>query len=65
MPAITVELPEHVVNELRSEAEQSKRTIEEIIVERITSETRAFAQDFEDAADYVLEKNRELYRRLA
>jgi antitoxin FitA len=64
MTTITIALDDERMRRLREAANLQGRTVEEMIGQTIDDYfTRR--QTFENAADYVLAKNAELYRRLA
>jgi predicted transcriptional regulator len=65
MTTFTIELPEEHVRRLHDLAREAGTTPEDLIragIEEWLAHPRA---DFAEAAEYVLEKNAELYRRLA
>ena len=65
MPTITVALPEERLVKLTEMARQLGIVPEELVrvsIEELLTRPEA---DFEQAVDYVLTKNAELYRRLA
>lgn len=65
---LTLELPDDVMQKLASEAQTMQLSVEGLALLKLQ---RDFATDdtaapsFDEAADYVLGKNAELYRRLA
>jgi hypothetical protein len=64
MSTFTLQLPTEKANQLAQEAERLGVRVEELL-ERITDDFLARKESFEAAAQYVLRKNAELYRRLA
>ena len=65
MSSITIALPEERLEALKEKATRLKVSPEELVragVEEILSRPD---DEFERAAEYVLKKNQELYRRLA
>ncbi|QEH35142.1 Ribbon-helix-helix protein, copG family [Aquisphaera giovannonii] len=65
MDTFTIELPEEQARRLREQAEEAGVTPEEMLRFTIQEWLTRPGQDFARAAAYVLQKNRELYRRLA
>ena len=65
MSSITIILPDEQVLELRRMAENSGISVEDLAREGIESIMRQRNEKFRRAASHVLEKNAELYRRLA
>lgn len=64
MSTFAVELPNEQAERLRREAERQGLSVEELL--RQMAETYLTrAESLEAAASYVLQKNAELYRRLA
>jgi hypothetical protein len=64
MSTFTLQLPTEKADQLVQEAERLGVRVEELL-ERITDDFLARKESFEAAAQYVLRKNAELYRRLA
>ena len=62
---ILIELPEAAATKLREEANRLGVRPEELATAAVIDLLYREADDFQAAADYVLQKNRELYRRLA
>ena len=62
---ITIELPEMDASKLRAKAELLGVRAEDLASAAILDLLHRDAEDFEAAANLVLHKNRELYRRLA
>jgi antitoxin FitA len=65
MTAITVPLPEERLDQLRQMARQAGVSPEELARASLEDWLRQPRDDFAQAARYVLQKNAELYRRLA
>jgi len=65
MTTFQLELTEDEVQQLERRAQQSGLTPEELLRKSVTAWLDQPAEDFTEAADYVLRKNAELYRRLA
>lgn len=64
MTALKIELSEQRLAKLKGLAEESGTT-PEALLQRCVEEWLSKKDDFERAAAYVLQKNRELYKRLA
>lgn len=62
---IPIELPETQAEKLRGEAERMGVKPEDLATAAVTDLLNREEGDFDSAAEYVLRKNRELYRRLA
>lgn len=62
---ILIELPEAAATKLREEADRLGVRPEELATAAVIDLLYREADDFQAAADYALQKNRELYRRLA
>ena len=65
MTTITVSLPEERLEQLRELARQAQVPPEELARAGLEDWLRQPRADFVQAARYVLQKNAELYRRLA
>lgn len=65
MSNITIQLPEERMQQLQKLAQDAKVPAEDLLRARVEAWLSAPKQDFLDAAEYVLKKNEELYRRLA
>jgi antitoxin FitA len=65
MTTITVPLPEEQLERLRELARRANVSPEELARAGLEDWLRQPREDFTQAARYVLEKNAELYRRLA
>jgi len=61
----SIELPEAAAAKLREEADRLGVRPEELATAAVIDLLYREADDFHAAADYVLQKNRELYERLA
>jgi len=62
---IPIELPEPQANKLRGEAQRLGVQPEDPATAAVLDLLNREADDFDTAARYVLQKNQELYRRLA
>ena len=65
MSTITVTLREDHLSQLRDRAEAAGTTAEELVRANIEAWLVKPQDDLDQIADYLLHKNRELYRRLA
>jgi hypothetical protein len=65
MTTIAIPLSEESVAQLRRRAEQAGLTLEEFLRRSVEQLLDRPDEQFRQAAAYVLEKNAELYRRLA
>ena len=65
MSTFTVTLHEDHLSQLRDRAEAAGTTAEELVRANIDAWLVDPRAEFDRIADYVLHKNRELYRRLA
>jgi predicted transcriptional regulator len=65
MTTITITLPDERLRELQDTASQLKVSPEELVRISIEELLTRPAEAFQQAADYVLKKNVELYKRLA
>lgn len=65
MTNVTIALPDEPMLRLRELAEEAGIAPEELLQARIEQWLAKPADDFAQAAAYVLKKNRELYRRLS
>lgn len=65
MQTLEIHLPEQTVSKLREAAERLKISPEELLVLSVEEKLSDLNVQFEQAADYVLTKNAELYKRLA
>lgn len=64
MSSLTFQLPEETADQLSSAAREMGVPVEELL-SRITTQFLGRREAFDAAAEYVLKKNAELYRRLA
>ncbi len=62
---LAIELSDQQAERLREEADRFGIEPEQLALAAVTDLIAAEGSDFESAAQRVLEKNRELYRRLA
>ena len=65
MTGITVALPDDTVHKLNNLAKRLKITLEELIRASVEELLASPEETFTNVVDYVLEKNKELYKRLA
>jgi hypothetical protein len=65
MAAITINIPEEQLQQLQAMAQANNISPEELLRATIEDWLNYPKSDFEQAANYVLQKNAELYRRLA
>ncbi len=65
MDTFTIELPEEQSQQLRERAREAGISPEQLLRSGVQEWLARPGQDFGSAATYVLQKNRELYRRLA
>jgi len=65
MDAFTIELPDEQAHRLRELAREAGVSPEQLLRAGIGEWLSRPGQDFAEAAAYVLQKNRELYKRLA
>lgn len=65
MASITIELPDNYFQTLQTLAEQYNIPLDVLLRSSLENWLSTQKADFVDAADYVLTKNTELYRRLA
>ncbi len=65
MTEITIQLTPQETERLRELAEQHGKSLEELVQDNLRVWLSDQHTDFQSAANYVLHKNAELYRRLA
>jgi predicted transcriptional regulator len=65
MTAITISLPDDQIRKLKEIASRFRVTPEELVRVSIEELIARPEEDFQHALDYVLNKNAEIYRRLA
>lgn len=65
MKTLEVQLPEQTVLKLKEAAERLSISPEELLVLSLEEKLAQLDVEFQQAADYVLTKNTELYKRLA
>ena len=61
---LAIDISEAELIELRQRAERLGVSPEELVRELVAEHLRKSESDFEELANYILEKNHELYRRL-
>ena len=65
MSNITIQLPDERMQQLQKRAQEANVPAEDLLQARVEEWLKEPSQDFLKAAQYVLKKNEELYRRLA
>jgi antitoxin FitA len=65
MQTIEIQLPEQIAAKLMETAERLGVTVEYLLQASVEEKLARLDEDFLSAANYVLEKNAELYQRLA
>jgi antitoxin FitA len=65
MATLTIEIPEEKLKLLERRAIKLKLTPQELILASVEEILAHAEQDLQTAIDHILEKNAELYRRLA
>ena len=65
MSDITITLPDDRFSELKEKASTLGITLEELVILSIEELLSRPEDDFTQAVDYILEKNADLYKRLA
>ncbi len=65
MSSLTIAIPDERMEELKEKAARLKVSPEELVLASIQELLARPEETFEQAADYVLKKNQELYRRLS
>lgn len=65
MTTVTIRLPDEKVRKLHELAEQAGKSPEEFLEASVAEWLGGTQAEFQNAADHVLQKNAELYRRLA
>ncbi len=65
MKTFSITVSEEIANKLQLAAKKSGLTMEDFMIASLEKQLLKPDSAFENAADYVLEKNRELYKRLA
>jgi antitoxin FitA len=65
MAVITINIPEEQLQQLQAMAQANNISPKELLRATIEDWLNYPKSDFEQAANYVLQKNAELYRRLA
>ncbi len=66
MTALTINLPDSEASRLRDVARDLGKSAEEVVMDAVRDRIRhSPAADFDAVAEKVVEKNAELYRRLA
>jgi antitoxin FitA len=65
MKMLEVQLPEQTASKLEKAAERLSVTPEELLVLSIEEKLNQLDEEFRRSTDYILDKNAELYGRLA
>ncbi|MBI3650171.1 MAG: DNA-binding protein [Acidobacteria bacterium] len=65
MKMLEVQLPERTVAKLEAAAERLHISLEELLLLSVEEKLAQLDVEFQQATDYVLTKNAELYKRLA
>ncbi len=65
MASITINLPDEQLQKIHKLAQESQVSPEAILQESIENWLSSHKKEFSEAVSYVLQKNAELYRRLA
>ena len=65
MESVTVNLPDQLASQIEEAAKKMGISPEEFIKAGIEEKLSLLDRDFHEAADHVLRKNAELYKRLA
>ena len=65
MKTLEIQLPEQTAWKLQQVAERLSVSPEQLLVLSIEEKLAQLDEEFRNSADYVLEKNADLYRRLA
>ncbi len=65
MKTLEVQLPEQTLSKLKEAADRLSISPEELLVLSLEEKLAQLDVEFQQAADYVLTKNTELYKRLA
>jgi len=60
-----IDIPEEQLVQLRERAKRLGVSAEDLVRELVGQHLRAPESDFEELASFILDKNHELYRRLA
>lgn len=65
MKTLTIQLSDETADRLERLAEQFGMSLEEVVQVSIDDQIKRLDREYEDAAEQVLSKNAELYRRLS
>jgi predicted transcriptional regulator len=65
MTSITIALPDEIMNKLQELAERHRVTPEDLVRVSVEELLASPQESFEETLDYILNKNQELYKRLA
>ena len=65
METVEVKLPEQTVSKLKAAAERLSISPEELLILSLEEKLAQLESSFQQATDYVLTKNAELYKRLS
>jgi len=65
MESITINLPDRLASELKDAANKTGLSVDDFVKASLQEKLSLLDRDFQSAVERVLEKNAELYRRLA
>ncbi len=65
MKTLELQLPEHTASKLQEAAERLSVSPEQLSILSIEEKLAQLEEDFRTSVDYALQKNADLYRRLA
>ncbi len=65
MESITINLPDRLASELKDAANKIGLSVDDFVKASLQEKLSLLDRDFQSAVERVLEKNAELYRRLA
>jgi hypothetical protein len=65
MQTIEIQLPEQIAAKLVEAAQRLGVTVEDLLQASVEEKLARLDEDFLSATSYILEKNKELYQRLA
>jgi len=65
MKTLTINLPDETADRLEALAQRLGVSVEDLVRSSVEEQFNSLDDDFEEAAQHVLAKNAELYRRLA
>ncbi len=65
MPSITIALPDELMDKLQELAKRHRVAPEDLVRASVEELVASPQEAFQESLDYVLNKNKDLYRRLA